>query len=93
MGITRQFKYEGGSDPRLVEGKFYSYAELSEITGITYGTLKNRLYKDATVTDEALYAVGSRRKLPKTYRRNQAWPRLETRADTLSQEALRRPLL
>ena len=93
MGITRQFRYEG-NDPRLVEGQFYTYAQLCEITGITYNTLKNRLYKDETVTDNVLYTVGTKKRVVnKAVRRKQAWPRLETKVDYMSQERLRRPLI
>lgn len=93
MGVIRQFKYEG-EDPRFENGKFYTYKEISEITGITYNTIRNRLYKDQLLTDKAIYTVGSKERLvPKNIRRQQAWPRLETKADYMSQEFLRRPLL
>ena len=93
MGVTRQFKYEG-EDPRFENGKFYTYREICDITGLTYNTLKNRLYKDQTLTDRAIYDVGSKKRtVTKAVRRQQAWPRLETKADFLSQEFLRRPLL
>jgi hypothetical protein len=93
MGVTREFKYEG-TDPRFENGKFYTYRQICDITGITYNTLKNRLYKDPVLTDKAIYEVGSKkRSVPKNVRRQQPFPRLETKADFISQEHLRKPLL
>lgn len=93
MGVIRQFKYEG-EDPRFENGKFYTYREICDITGLTYNTLKNRLYKDQVLTDRAIYDVGSKKRtVPKNIRRQQAWPRLETKADYISQEHIRKPLL
>lgn len=89
MGVIRQFKYEG-EDPRFENGKFYTYRDIAEITGLEYNTIRNRLYKDQVLTDRAIY---DHKTVTKAERRTQAWPRLETKADYISQERLRRPLL
>lgn len=89
MGVVRQFKYEG-EDPRFEYGKFYSYRDIADITGLAYNTIRNRLYKDQVLTDRAIY---DHKSVNKAERRTQAWPRLETKADYMSQERLRRPLL
>jgi hypothetical protein len=91
MTIIREFKYEG-EDPRFKKGKFYTYRNIADITGLSYDTVRNRLYKDEVLTDKAIqghYHTQS----TKGEKRKQAWPRLETKADFMSQERLRRPLL
>ena len=91
MTVIRQFKYEG-EDPRFEEGKFYTYRDIANITGLSYDTVRNRLYKDEILTDKAIQGHYYTQ-TTKAERRTQAWPRLETKADYMSQERLRRPLL
>jgi hypothetical protein len=92
MAATRQFKYEG-DDPRFEDGEFYTYREIANITGIVYNTLKNRIYKHDIVTDDLIYRTQIKEKVPRKPNRDTVWPRLETKADVLSQERLRSRLV
>jgi len=91
MAAIRQFKYEG-EDPRFEDGEFYTYREISNITGIVYNTLKNRIYKHDIVTDDLIYRTQIKEKVPRKPNRDTVWPRLETKADVLSQKYLSKPL-
>jgi hypothetical protein len=93
MAAIRQFKYEG-EDPRFEDGEFYTYREISNITGIVYNTLKNRIYKYDIVTNDLIYRLNNKEKekVVRKPNRDTVWPRLETKADVLSQKYLSKPL-
>ena len=74
----------------LLDGEYYEYLELADYTGASYNAIKNRLYSKKYFTEDDIYepySKGGGRKKKK------GKPKLlESKADEISQEYLRRKL-
>jgi hypothetical protein len=87
---TRRIQFKGRHDS-LVDGKYYTYDELSALIGSTYYCIKNSLYSKAYCTSDDLYPPYSRSG-GKAKRKPKEICRLETDAMVMSQNYLRRKL-
>ncbi len=78
------------SHERLLHDAMYSIKELSMILEIPRSTLSNRLSFSDVLTDNH---VKPTKEWASPSKRTSPWPQLESKADMISNEHLRKPLL
>ena len=93
MARTRRLQFRG-TYPNLENGRFYTYMELSAVSGNTYNCIKSRLYNKRYVQPQDLYSSSSQkygRRQPNKRREEDIF-RLEDRSMIIMDKYLRRKL-
>lgn len=92
MGRIKKIKYRG-TNPDLVNGALYTYAQYAAIAGVGYRCFQSRAQGKKEITDKELQPHNTH-KIPKRWRNttNFEISNLDTLAEEISQEWLGRKL-